>query len=179
MLSPFSLSRKAQMSSSNTVKLSSPQIQNVTYIANSLVITTGEDSSPPATITAPDTPGGDWTITLNADRSGSTQVADSFNGQVGGSSHEYAPNGGGTGHSPEQLNFYFGVTITFQTGAGSVPVNVFLAQGHFSSTNNWWIGANAVVNTGTPTLVAIQNNQIAQIFNMGGGTSNFTFTAVS
>ena len=162
------------MSSSNVVTLTSPDIRGVTYVNNSLVITPGEDSSPPATVQGPtsDKPNV-WTITLKADRSGSEGVANQFNSQVGGAPHEYAPDGGGTGHSPEKLNFYFGVDVAF----GSGTVRVYLAQGHYSSTNNWWIGSNSVVNTGTPTLVVISNNQIQQIFNMSGGTSSFEFSA--
>lgn len=164
------------MSSSNTVKISSPQISidSITYIDNSLVITAGEDSSPPPTFSQD---GDTWTITLQANRKGSEDVADKFSGKVGGASHEYAPDGGGTGKTPGQLNFYFGVTINFKLKGGTVPVNVYLAQGSYNLTNNWWIGANGVVNTGTPTLCALQNNEIVQIFNMSGGTSNFIFSA--
>jgi hypothetical protein len=165
------------MSSSNEVKLSGAQIQNVTYVNNSLVITQGEDSSPPPSIQQDKDK--NWVITLSADRKGSSTVANSFNGASGGASHEYAPSGGGTGHTPNELNFYFAVTITFSTPSGSVPVQVNLAQGHYSTTNNWWIGANGVVNIGTPSFCAIANNKIEQIYKLGGGTSNFTFTAAS
>lgn len=161
------------MSKSNKVTLTSPMIRRVTYVDKSLIITTGEDSSPPPTITRE---GNDWTIDMAADRKNSTEVAASFSKAVGGSSHMYAPEGGGTGHSPEQLNFYFEVSITFNVGGKDVTNPVYLGQGHHGTTNNWWIGANTVVNVGTPSLVVLDGGSIVQILKMSGGVHDFEFT---
>jgi hypothetical protein len=161
------------MPSSNTVTLTSSLIQSITYIENSLVVTEGEDSTPPPKI---EQDAAKWKITLAADRKGSGAVANSFNTRVGGSSHEYAPDGGGTGKMPDSLNFFFGVTITWNSGGTRVSTDVYLAQGSFNVTNNWWIGANAVVNVGTPSFVVLNGNVIVQILKMSGGTSSFTFS---
>lgn len=160
------------MSSSNKVTLQSSLIQAVTYVSGSLVITTGEDSSPPPEITRD---GSDWTIDLKANRKKSNEVASSFAGVTGGASHMYAPDGGGTGHAPEQLNFYFGVNITFSVDDKQLTTMVYLAQGNYSSTNNWWIGGNAVVNVGTPSLVLTDGGSIVQTLLMSGGTHDFEF----
>jgi hypothetical protein len=161
------------MAKSNSVTLTSSLIQNVVYVDNSLVITTGEVYTEPGTVTQDGTT---WTIEVEADRKGSAEVATSFNNQVGGASHEYAPDGGGTGHTPNELNFYFAVTITFRIGSGSYNTTVYLAQGNKGLSNNWWIGANAVVNVGTPSMVVLNNNTIMQILKLSGGNSSFEFT---
>lgn len=164
------------MASSNTVTITSSLIESISYIDNSLVITQGESSSPPPSIVQD---ASKWIITLQADRSGSENVADTFNTRVGGASHEYAPTGGGTGKMPDKLNFYFGITITFNIGGTRVSTDVYLAQGHYLLTNNWWMGAGALVNIGTPMLLAISNNVVRQVFTLSGGTSDFTLKDVS
>ena len=160
------------MASSNTVSLTSPLIAGISYISDSLVITKGEASSQPPRI---EQDGPTWKITLSADRKGSGEVADRFNTRVGGPDHEYAPDGGGTGKQPNELNFYFGVTITWNIGGTRVNTDVYLAQGHYSLTNNWWIGSGAVVNIGTPMMLVINNNLVVQILKMSGGASSFNF----
>ncbi|HEU0301095.1 MAG TPA: hypothetical protein VFR37_16645 [Longimicrobium sp.] len=160
------------MSSSNTVTLTSSLIQSVTYVNNSLHIKSGESYTVPPTITQS---GSTWTIVLDADRSGDNTVADDFNNEVGGAYHEYAPSGGGTGNQPGSLNFWFGVTVAFNVGGNVINETFYLAQGNYSLTNNWWIGGNHVVNTGTPTYLVINGNNIQQILNLSGGTSSFTF----
>ncbi|HEU0015618.1 MAG TPA: hypothetical protein VFQ45_18215 [Longimicrobium sp.] len=157
--------------SSNSVTLTSPLISNVTYVNGSLVITEGESASPPPNISKN---GSTWTLTLEADRQGSESVASSFVNATGGELHEYAPDGGGG--TPEKLNFFYQATVTFQVGAAALPVNVFLAQGHYSTTNNWWIGGSSVVNVDdTPLLIVVGNNAIKAILKISGGTSSFNF----
>lgn len=161
------------MASSNSVVLTSALITGVTYIDGSLQITSGQKSNPPPKITKS---GADWKITLEADRNGSSGVASSFNNQVGGASHEYAPSGGGDGKQPDKLNFYFGVRITWNINGQSITDEAYLAQGHSTlGGNNWWIGANEVVNVGTPLFLVISNDIIRQIFRMSGGGDSFTF----
>jgi hypothetical protein len=160
------------MPSSNSVTLASPLIRSITYINDSLVVTQGEDFSVPPHISQS---GSTWTITLQADRSGSEDVANRFNNTVGGAYHAYAPNGGGTGKQPGTLNFYFEVIVAFYIGGNVVTQHIHLGQGHFSLTNNWWIGSNHVVNTGSPMLLVINGNTIKEILNLSGGTSSFAF----
>jgi hypothetical protein len=161
------------MSSSNKVKLVGSNIQSVSYIDNSLVITPGQDSAPPPKISKD---GNTWTIDLAADRKNSEGVANSFNEITGGKTHVYAPDGG-SGGTPKSLNFYFGVTVEF-TGfpGGPVTTTLYLAQGHYGTTNNWWVGGNAVLHVDKPLLLAIANNIVQQIFSLGGSTSEITFT---
>jgi hypothetical protein len=103
-------------------------------------------------------------------------VANSFNATTGGKVHEYAPDGG-SGGTPKELNFYFGVVVEFSGfPGGPVSTTLYLAQGHYSTTNNWWIGGNTVLNVDKPLLLAISNNIVQQLFKLGGSTSEFTFT---
>lgn len=157
--------------SSNEVTVTSSIVTGMRYVPDSLVITAGESSTPPATFSRE---GEVWTITLGADRKNSAPVADNFNMVTGGSGHQFAPNGGGG--SPKDLNFFFGVEITFRTTAGDVVVPVYLGQGKSGFSNNWWIGGNAVVNTGTPVLLVIADNKVVLTLQLSGGNSSFIFT---
>ena len=129
---------------SNTVTISSDSsnvISNITYIENSLVVSDGQSHDP-----NPQTPtkdGNVWTITLNADRSGTPDVAQSFNDIAGGASHEYTSSiSWGLGSSPGDLNFYFGVNLSI----GSETITVYLGQGHHGAgNNNWWFGSSALI----------------------------------
>ncbi|HEY8026128.1 MAG TPA: hypothetical protein VIF60_16295 [Burkholderiaceae bacterium] len=160
--------------SSNTVTITGATITNMSYIPSSFMITEGQESSPPPTFTKDNNT---WTIKIGADRKNNAAVASSFKSVTGGGSHEYAPDGGGP-NGPNELNFYFGVNITVDTHIGSVIVPVYLAQGHYATTNNWWMGANGLINYGTPLLLAIGNNQVVEAFKLSGGTSSFTLTQV-
>jgi hypothetical protein len=128
---------------SNTVTISSANpntISNITYIENSLVVSAGQDHD-----SAPQTPtknGNVWTITLNADRNGTSGVAQSFNTKAGGASHEYASSHWKLGGSPDDLNFYFGMNLSI----GSETITLYLGQGHWGATqNNWWFGSSAII----------------------------------
>lgn len=133
---------------SNTVTISSDSntISNITYIENSLIVSTGQ-ASPGSTpqISPPD--GNVWTITLNADRNGTSDVAQSFNTNAGGASHEYTtPGGGGLGSSPGKLNFYFGVNLSIDTETGTETITAYLGQGSYGvAHNNWWFGSSAII----------------------------------
>ena len=129
---------------SNTVTISSDSsntISNITYIANSLVVSDGQAHDP-----APQTPtkdGNVWTITLNADRNGTPGIARDFNDIAGGASHEYTNSSWWSlGSSPSDLNFYFGVNLSI----GSETITVYLGQGHHGAdNNNWWFGSSALI----------------------------------
>lgn len=162
------------MPSSNTVTLNSSQIKSVNYVNNSLVVTEGQKSSPPPTISQT---GSQWNITIDVDRKNSAQVASAFNESTGGRYNEYAPDGG-SGGTPNELNFFFAVDVTFQVNSSQqVQTRLYLAQGHYSTTNNWWIGGNAILNAGTPTLLLLSGSTVLQRQKMGGSTHDFTFAA--
>jgi hypothetical protein len=83
-----------------------------------------------------------WTITLNADRSGTSDVAQSFNTIAGGASHELASSHGSWGDSPGGLNFYFGVNLTI----GAETITAYIGQGNWgASQHNWWFGSSALI----------------------------------
>lgn len=119
-------------------------IQSLTYVPNSLVITHGQPSSQPASITCSGT---QWTIVLQAGRKGSGDVAASFMTASGGGPGNVCGLDSG-GKTPGELNFFFQVTATFTNGA---QVVLCLGQGHTDSYNNWWIGSPSI--QGGDTLV--------------------------
>jgi hypothetical protein len=160
---------------SNDFKLTSSQITSISYIPGSFVITEGESGSPPPTFTKS---GSTWTINIGADRSNSTPVAQSFNTATGGATHEYTNASGDK--SPSQLNFYFGVNITFDVGGTSATVPVYLGQGHYATSNNWWIGGNTVFNAGTPVLHVVSGSVILETLKItGDGSYTMTLTPMS
>jgi len=132
---------------SNTITIddrASKTIESITCVPNSLVITAGQPSKTPPSIEVKDHV---FKITLEAARKKTAPVADSFNSASGGRSKEYAPSGGG-GSTPKELNFYFAVTIQFAGGSATV----YLGQGSYSLTNNWWIGGSPIFSEDTPRL---------------------------
>ena len=135
---------------SNTVTISSNSsitISSITYIENSLVVSPGQ-ASPGSIPQIPPPNGNEWTITLNADRNATSDVAQSFNTNAGGASHEYTTSGGwdGLGSSPSGLNFYFGVNLSIDTEAGTETITAYLGQGSYGvSNNNWWFGSSALI----------------------------------
>lgn len=156
--------------SSNTVTITdNTGLLNTIAYNGTLNYTTGETCEPPPSVTQK---GNVWTITLDCDRKGSSPVADSFINAVGGGTHMYA-DGQDSGDTPDELNFYFGVTLTPKSG---VPVAVDLGQGHYSTTNNWWFGTAAVANTGgnKPVLLLAGQNVA-----LSGSTSAFVLSNLS
>ena len=160
-------------SHTNNVILQSDDIQSIIYIDGTFVITDGQpyDSGP----TPKNLGKGQWEITVNCGRKKSDPVADKFNGLCGGALHEYAPQGGGGG-TPDQLNFMFGVQVTF---ANATPITLYLAQGSNSSHNNWWIGGQNVVNDGKPDLILISNNLPIQVMRLSGSVSEIVFETLA
>lgn len=160
---------------SNTFNLTSSQLTAISYVEGSFFITEGESSSPPPTFAKN---GSTWTITIGANRKGSEPVANSFNEKSGGSFHEYTNASGDK--SPEELNFYFGVILTFNVSNVMVPVTVYLGQGHYTANNNWWIGGNSIYNDGSPVLNVISGGQILEVLRItGSGNYSMTLTPLS
>ena len=164
---------------SNTVTISSNSdaLSNITYIDNSLVVSAGQAHD---SLQQPTKDGNVWTITLNADRSGTSDVAQSFNTKAGGASHEWASSHGSWGDSPGGLNFYFGVNLTIR----GETIAAYIGQGNWgASQHNWWFGGSALtlvsfvvqVNNGHPALgfrpqITIDGTQVVL---EGTGNSSF------
>jgi phospholipase C len=146
------------------------RIQSIAYVPNSLVITDGQPSETPPAI---EVSGNTYTITLQAGRKGSEAVAESFNAAAGGDGKEYAPDGG-DGGTPDELNFYFAVTINFGQGSATA----YLGQGHFAATNNWWIGGSPIyTGADTPRFEYTAGNFIYTIA-LSGDHETFVFERV-
>jgi hypothetical protein len=161
------------MASSNEFKLICSDITAMSYLEGSFDITDGESASPPPTFSH-DSKTSTWTLEIDADRSGSTGVATSFNGKTGGDLHNFTNASGD--RSPEKLNFYFGVVATFSSGAS---MTFYLGQGHYGTSNNWWLGGNNVIYSGNPTFNVIAGSQILATYRISGsGSYTMTLTRI-
>ena len=132
----------------NTVTIddkASKKITSITYVENSLVITADQPFEIPPSIPNPPKDANLWKITLKARRQKSKGVADAFNAACRGAAKEYTK---GQDDAPEELNFYFSVTIRFKDGG---LATVHLAQGS-RSVNNWWIGGKPISRPDIPRL---------------------------
>ncbi len=160
----------------NTIKLHGDMIKEIEYVENSLVITDGQPSSPPPKIATPSGQDPNWSVTMKCGRKGSSGVANKFNSECGSKYHEYAPDHG-SGGTPKELNFYFKVVLTVEINNQLYKVrDVRLAQGHYSTTNNWWIGSSNVFNDNKKVLiVADSNGTVVGLLSMSGNHDSFSF----
>jgi len=156
---------------SNVVTINDPSrtISNIKYVDGSLVVTSGQPSKVPPSISSKN---GTYTITLEAGRSKSKPVANAFNSQSGGSAKEYAPSGGGG--TPNELNFMFAVIFSFDTGGTE---KIYFGQGSFSTTNNWWIGGSSIFSLDRPRLEHTSGNKI-YTFSLSGDQDTFNLKLV-
>ena len=152
-----------------TINDQNKQIRAITYTYNSLVITKGQPSKVPPSITSSK---GVWKITLEAGRDKSKPVADAFNSKSGGKAKEYAPHGGGG--TPDRLNFMFEITIFFETGG---IINVNLGQGSTATHNNWWIGGKPIFSLDKPRMEYAHGNKV-YTFHMSGDHETFNLKLV-
>jgi hypothetical protein len=159
------------MPSSNSVTISdkSGTLRSVTYVDDSTHVTSGESYETPPTIKQS---GPVFTITLKADRKGSSETADSFNSSSGGTAFEYAPSGGGG--TPDKLNFWFSLLLNFSTAQGSASVQLNIGQGHYATTNNWWIGG-AIVTSSVPSLNVPIGSGLTLVLPLSGNHESFEF----
>jgi hypothetical protein len=159
---------------SNVVWMTGAMITNIAYLQGSLMVTQGQLSSPDVETALAADSTDMWCITASANRSGSSDVASSFIGKVGGAGHAYCPSSSST-KTPGKLNFYFAVSITVETSSGPVIVTpVYFGQGHTFIHNNWWIGGSAVKYDGSgPAYLAVGSGQ----FSISGGTSSFELSS--
>jgi hypothetical protein len=90
------------------------------------------------------------TMTYSIGRKGTSDVADWFTARISSSQNTF-------NHDPGKLNFAFIGTLTFKIlidGISSTYIfeNIALAQGHKSSSNNWWFGGKKCSNIGSNTV---------------------------
>lgn len=83
-------------------------------------------------------------ISVKSKRTGSEAIANSFNQLVSSNDNKYVlliMYGSKIPAFPQKLNFYLGVDVSIN----GIPLgnNMFLAQGHYSSGNNWWVATNS------------------------------------
>lgn len=122
------------------------KITGIQYVANSLVISKGQPSQQPATIVETaglksfGIPYNQFTITLEAGRHGTSEVADQFNSGTGGSDHQIGCYVEGFTKSPADLNFFFSVTLN----AGDSSCVLYIGQGSNVGSNNWWAGGSSI-----------------------------------
>ncbi len=114
---------------------------------------------------------GGWLIDLICGRQGNAGIAQDFVNNCGGS-----PNNMfglfTLSSEPGNLNFFFGINITFS--GQSSPVTLFLGQGHniLTAQNNWWIGGTSVNSSGGVALLTLPDNSQLTI---GGVEDDHTF----
>lgn len=156
----------------NEVQLVCAQIAGVTYVDGSLAITPGEPYVVPPTIHRD---GATWTIVLEADRKGSPEVARSFVAVTGGPGRQIAETLRDV--EPEEMNFHFALDVGFAIGGHIVPARLYVGQGHYAFTNNWWLGATALQRTGDNTAVLEVADAAARArFDVVAATSTMTLT---
>ena len=157
-----------------TITDKSNTLVGISYISNSLVISKGQPSEQPATISQS---GQTFTITMKAGRHKTDAVANAFNSACGGATHEYAGyHGKGT---PGSLNFYFAVQMKFQSGSATAVATVYMGQGSKNSKNNWWIGGSIVNSAGKTPVMQLQIGDQIVTLNLSGGVNTLTITSGS
>jgi hypothetical protein len=165
------------MPSSNVLTVTGSVIADIVYLPDSVRVSQGEAHGDAPTITRD---GDKWTLTLQADRNKTSAVAKEFDNKTGSGLHQYAYQQSG---SPDQLNFFFGTTITLAPRPGGAKdsgskVIVYFGQGSHDDINNWWMGGNAVVNRGAANLVVSDDRgRVTDTIHLEGGVSSFVFSA--
>jgi hypothetical protein len=107
---------------------------------------------------------------LEAGREGSSDVANSFNSACGGSNNEYSPVSS-IDSTPSDLNFYFQVNLMI----GTTPNPVYLGQGSFGLTNNWWIGGRNVTMQDGPQII-LWDGTTSYTFQISGDEDHFVLS---
>ncbi|MNH01747.1 hypothetical protein D4100_08510 [Serratia inhibens] len=144
----------------NEFILTCDAIKNICYIDNSEVASSGQPYDTPPTIS--NEGNGRWKIIFTCGRHKTESVANSFKSTVGNTKYAMVTASSGD-NTPKELNFYFGLSLSLKLPNGSLldTLPIYLGQGSSGSTNNWWLGARALVNTSKTYLLATQSGQIA------------------
>jgi hypothetical protein len=125
-------------------------------------------------VPTPSQTSGGWQINFTCGRQSNAGVAQDFVNTCGGSSSNLYGLGADFDSTPGNLNFFFGVDVTF--AGQSSPVTLYLGQGHIFVTfqNNWWIGGASVNNTnGFVSLTLPDGSQLS--IKQGNDDHSFLF----
>jgi hypothetical protein len=144
----------------NEFTLTCSEISNINYRTNSAYVSTGQSFDVPPTISHKGS--SEWKITFKSGRHKTSAVSESFMAAAGGSKRSVITSASGD-KTPDELNFYFGLEISFRSSKyGDLDdVLIYLGQGSYALTNNWWFGSNNLVNSdGTALLVATKSGAI-------------------
>lgn len=163
-------------SHSNKVSIKCNTITSISYIHESLVITNGQPSSPPPTISQS---GDEWSVTMDCGRKGSSPVAGQYTNLCGGVGHITCPSAW-SDTSPANLNFFFGTRVKFTINSIDYTTNIYFGQGHVGVRNNWWIGGPNIAYSSSNALLVFfspETNKVVQVYAITGGVSDFTLTA--
>jgi len=160
------------MPSSNVITITdeSRTLTRITFVPGSEVVTHNQDYLTPPKITQS---GRVFTITFQADRHNSAEVADSFNSRSGGEAFEYAADGGGG--TPKELNFCFSLELTFNTAQGTATESLNVGQGHYALTNNWWLGGWIVSSSDRSLKVPLATTGQTLVLPLSGNNESYTF----
>jgi hypothetical protein len=143
----------------NEFTLTCSEITSIEYRTNRAYVSTGQPFDVPPEISRK---GSEWKIIFKSGRHKTSAVSKSFMAAAGGSKLSVITSASGD-KTPEELNFYFGLKISIETRKDGRldDVLVYLGQGSYASTNNWWFGSNNLVNSnGTALLVATKSGAI-------------------
>jgi hypothetical protein len=143
----------------NEFTLTCSEISSINYRTNSAYVSAGQPFVVPPTISYT---GSEWKIMFKSGRHKTSAVAESFMAAAGGSKRSVITSAWGD-KTPDELNFYFGLEISFRSSNyGDLDdVLIYLGQGSYALPNNWWFGSNNLVNSnGTALLVATKSGAI-------------------
>lgn len=160
------------MPSSNVITITdeSRTLTRITFVPGSEVVTHKQDYLTPPKITQS---GRLFTITFQADRQNSAEVAEAFNTRSGGEAFEYAADGGGG--TPKELNFCFSLELTFSTAQGSATESLHIGQGHYALTNNWWLGGWIVSSSDRSLKMPLATTGQTLVLPLSGSNDSYTF----
>ena len=139
----------------NVVILKAAEIESVTVIPDSAVVSVGQPSDGAPRINHHMDV---ISVLFKAGRHKTREVAEKFNDVTGGKGHEYAPQGG-SGGTPRELNFFFGIRVKWKSGGETV---LYLGQGSNGPRNNWWIGAPQI-EAGDSARITLPSGQVLKI----------------
>lgn len=157
----------------NEFILTFSEIDNIKYRLNSAYVSSGQPFDVPPTINQQED--GSWKITFAAGRHKTIAVSKSFMAAAGGMPLTVVTAASGD-KTPQELNFYFGLDISFKK-AGLDSLVIYLAQGSGGTDNNWWLGATNLVNSqGSVLLVGTLSGQIEwkALVNMSNSTCSLS-----
>ena len=118
------------------------------------------------------------TITIMAGRDNSKGVATSFKSGLTGSNMFCSD--GSCGSTPDQLNFYVDMDLTMTVGGQELTLkSLRVGQGHYTFTNNWWIGGPQCTSNGKTLQCTTANNASYNALFTQGSSDKVSVSALS